>query len=310
MCHRVCHGTASDTYRSALLVVRSRAMMTGFSRPKIEEDVDLLGHKRGGCAAVGCKQFVQRLPTGWNDAEALKCSACDRLATDHALVQAYEPPPVAKKPSLRAPPQLPRRAAPPRHTFIEGELTAEKDPLSANSGPPPTRAEAPRQVVAEDETAAPAVSAPSAATEAQAAVEALLQREKDYNESFKAEVDRLIRAKRHEEVEAELRMQGYSPMPNAAVVPIALPPPPPPAPTVARFDSAAALLRAAALTQYVAAFEREELDPQTLLDVLTTKGRATLDAALKEATGAPMGHRMKIMTVLERGGGGEGLEVD
>ena len=70
------------------------------------------------------------------------------------------------------------------------------------------------------------------------------------------------------------------------------------------------LLRAAALTQYVAAFEREELDPQTLLDVLTTKGRATLDAALKEATGAPMGHRMKIMTVLERGGGGEGLELD
>ena len=112
-------------------------MMTGFSRPKIEEDVDLLGHKRGACAAVGCKQFVQRLPTGWNDAEALKCSACDRLATDHALVQAYEPPPVAKKPSLRAPPQLPRRAAPPRHTFIEGELTAEKDPLSANSVPPP-----------------------------------------------------------------------------------------------------------------------------------------------------------------------------
>ena len=78
---------------------------------------------------------------------------------------------------------------------------------------------------------------------------------------------------------------------------------------MARFDSAAALLRAAALTQYVAAFEREELDPQTLLDVLTTKGRATLDA-LKEATGAPMGHRMKIMTVLERGGGGEGLELD
>ena len=60
----------------------------------------------------------------------------------------------------------------------------------------------------------------------------------------------------------------------------------------------------------LAAFEREELDPQTLLGVLTTKGRATLDAALKEATGAPMGHRMKIMTVLERGGGGEGLELD
>ena len=42
-------------------------MMTGFSRPKIEEDVDLLGHKRGACAAVGCKQFVQRTNNrGWN----------------------------------------------------------------------------------------------------------------------------------------------------------------------------------------------------------------------------------------------------
>ena len=37
----------------------------------------------------------------------------------------------------------------------------------------------------------------------------------------------------------------------------------------------------------------------------------SIGAALKEALpGAPMGHRMKIMTVLERGGGGEGLELD
>ena len=34
------------------------------------------------------------------------------------------------------------------------------------------------------------------------------------------------------------------------------------------------------------------------------------DKVVAAATGAPMGHRMKIMTVLERGGGGEGLELD
>ena len=240
-------------------------MVTGFSRPKIEEDVDLLGHKRGACAAVGYKQFVQRRPDG--DAKH-QVQRVRRLATDHALVQAYEPPPVAEAVAKGAAAYPARRAT--RRTFIEGELTAEKDPLSATRVR--RRPERRRRNGGSGRRDWPAVGAVRH-DRARAAVEALLQREKDYNESF-GEVDRLVRAKRHEEVEANSDA-GLQPDAERG----------------SRANSAAAtarahgtarlapvLLRAAALTRR-RAFEREarSADPARMP---TTKGgnpRAALD---------------------------------
>ena len=83
------------------------------------------------------------------------------------------------------------------------------------------------------------------------------------------------------------------------------PPPPEPGPK-RRWATTAALLRevglpAEASAQYAAALEREALEPQTLAEVLAQQGQPALEAALKEALpGAPMGHRLRIISALSR----------
>ena len=60
-------------------------------------------------------------------------------------------------------------------------------------------------------------------------------------------------------------------------------------------------LPAEASAQYAAALEREALEPQTLAEVLAQQGQPALEAALKEALpGAPMGHRLRIISALSR----------
>ena len=44
-----------------------------------------------------------------------------------------------------------------------------------------------------------------------------------------------------------------------------------------------------------------KLEPQTLAEVLAQQGQPALEAALKEALpGAPMGHRLRIISALSR----------
>ena len=82
-------------------------------------------------------------------------------------------------------------------------------------------------------------------------------------------------------------------------------PPPEPGPK-RRWATTASLLRevglpAEASAQYAAALEREALEPQTLAEVLAQQGQPALEAALKEALpGAPMGHRLRIISALSR----------
>ena len=64
------------------------------------------------------------------------------------------------------------------------------------------------------------------------------------------------------------------------------------------FTDSAALLRAVGLPQYEKLFEEEEMDPDTLIEVLEQQGKASLEEALKELEIKSMGHRLKIINAL------------
>ena len=50
---------------------------------------------------------------------------------------------------------------------------------------------------------------------------------------------------------------------------------------------------------YVATFDEEEVDPDTLIMVLQQQGRAALDEALQQLGVKPLGHRVKIANALQ-----------
>lgn len=66
----------------------------------------------------------------------------------------------------------------------------------------------------------------------------------------------------------------------------------------AAYSDAAAMLEALGLTQYVATFRRETVDPATLREVMAAQGRTALDEVLKELGIASMGHRIKITNAM------------
>ena len=70
--------------------------------------------------------------------------------------------------------------------------------------------------------------------------------------------------------------------------------------TVAKgtFADAGALLKSVGLPQYEAVFTEEEMDPDTLIEVLQQQGKASLEEALKELGIKSMGHRLKIINAL------------
>ena len=70
--------------------------------------------------------------------------------------------------------------------------------------------------------------------------------------------------------------------------------------TVAKgtFADAGALLKSVGLPQYEAVFTEEEMDPDTLIEVLQQQGKASLEEALKELSIKSMGHRLKIINAL------------
>ena len=49
----------------------------------------------------------------------------------------------------------------------------------------------------------------------------------------------------------------------------------------------------------MAAFDEEEVDPDTLIMVLQQQGRAALDEALQQLGVKPLGHRVKIANALQ-----------
>jgi len=64
------------------------------------------------------------------------------------------------------------------------------------------------------------------------------------------------------------------------------------------FADTAALLSSVGLSQYRSVFEQEEMDPNTLIEVLQQQGKASLDEALKELGVKSMGHRLKMINAL------------
>ena len=130
----------------------------------------------------------------------------------------------------------------------------------------------------------------------------LLSRDASANEAFKREVDRMVReASRKEEMDAHAAKGAAAAAPPPAAAP----------PVVAEskdlsgacvpmgtFADAAALLGSVGLERYAELFEEEEMDPDTLIEVLSQQGKASLEEALKELGIKSMGHRLKIINAL------------
>uniref|UniRef100_A0A7S2G0Y4 Mitochondrial inner membrane protease subunit n=1 Tax=Haptolina brevifila TaxID=156173 RepID=A0A7S2G0Y4_9EUKA len=126
------------------------------------------------------------------------------------------------------------------------------------------------------------------------ALQELLSRDASANEAFKREVERMVRdAARKEELDA--RAGGAPPAKSVvadtkdisgSTVPFG------------HFLNAAALLNSVSLPQYIKSFEEEEMDPDTLIEVLQQQGKASLEEALKELGIKSMGHRLKIVNAL------------
>mmetsp|Transcript_26376 Transcript_26376/g.79736 ORF Transcript_26376/g.79736 Transcript_26376/m.79736 type:complete len:82 (-) Transcript_26376:195-440(-) len=65
-----------------------------------------------------------------------------------------------------------------------------------------------------------------------------------------------------------------------------------------RHASVASLLEAAALPQYLASFEEEAMDAETLYGVMESQGRTALEEVLLELGVRSKGHRMKIANLV------------
>ena len=66
-----------------------------------------------------------------------------------------------------------------------------------------------------------------------------------------------------------------------------------------RYAGSAALLGCVGLEQrYLSLFEAEDMEPDTLIEVLQQQGKGSLDEALKELGIKSMGHRMKIINAM------------
>ena len=118
------------------------------------------------------------------------------------------------------------------------------------------------------------------------ALAAHVQRENDYNDAFKKEVERMVqerliteRIAAKEAAEAEAQA---APLQGGVAAQCS-------------FDDAAGLLHSLGLPQYTEGFEREAMDPPTLVEVLQQQGKPALDDALKELGVKSMGHRLKII---------------
>jgi tetratricopeptide (TPR) repeat protein len=101
---------------------------------------------------------------------------------------------------------------------------------------------------------------------------------------------------------------GESRPPASAAAPLAAaahapstapPPPPPPSAPSAAVDDVASLLEGLGLSQYIAAFEEQEMEMDVMRDVASKQGSSALDECLKELGVKSMGHRQKIINALK-----------
>ncbi len=308
-----------------------------------ERDVDLMGYKRGAHkdGADVCEHFVVQTKAvpgvwGWNDTNFLNCAACGRPAVDHVVLREPEAPdPTPER--VRGPV---RRDAPPPQSSAASGLSSDQiaafreaqaqmaaatkvdlemldesvDPLAVAAqirqapkpapsppapSPPAAPAELPAELMAalleraeaESKRFAPAGAPPA---EPDAAVASLLAREKAYSEAFKDEVEQMVResiaAERRKTLDAEIdrRMEGDKPSARC------------------RYGSAAELLDTVGLAQYKGAFEKEAMDPETLVEVMAAQGRHALEE-VRPAPRAPRAQsrrdswRRQRVTTLTRG---------
>ena len=128
-----------------------------------------------------------------------------------------------------------------------------------------------------------AAPAPTGSAEIDPALAAHMQRENDYNDAFKKEVERMVQERLLTERLAAKEAEEAAPPPPGGVA------------AQCSFEDAAGLLNSLGLPQYIDGFEREAMDPPTLVEVLQQQGKAALDDALKELGVKSMGHRLKII---------------
>lgn len=284
-----------------------------------------------------CEQYVFQAPGqtsgvwGWNDTQALYCAACGRLASDHVVLAKPTFEEIKKKP----PPSLPsgyvldssqllstrayqaERAASAKTALDMLDETV--DPLAVAAQIRPSQRS--RAAAAAPGCAPGCGPTPAASVEEEAlasalagslgvsrakqgsfpagggakpdeGVAALLARETAYNDSFKDEVERMVResiaAERRKELELELDARMPPQQQSGA----------PPAAAPRRHASVASLLEAAALPQYLATFEEEAMDAETLYGVMESQGRTALEEVLLELGVRSKGHRMKIANLV------------
>lgn len=276
-----------------------------------DKDVDLNGYKRGAHEQGEeiCKQYVFTVPGydgtvwGWNDVRGFNCKACGRPATEHIVLKA----PKIDEPKPKKQQQMPQptaatlgplesetrraRMAEEAAKYEPGDMLDEmNDPLAVNARPKPKPLPPPPP-----EPQAPPAPAP-VPTPAQNIVhtsdEALNQqllRDAEYNEAFKREVERMVKA----------QTAVVAPV-NTSNTVITVP--------KDKFADAKDLLTSVTkqiaatrasicyrlilchnihaslqvnLPQYIAQFEQEAMDPATLIEVLNQQGKPALDEVLR-----------------------------
>ena len=197
----------------------------------------------------------------------------------------------------------------------DGMLDEMNDPLAINARPKPKPApppppppapvhQPPQPQYAQPPAPPPMPTKPSELAEGvqDPALQELLARDAAANDAFKREVERMVRdANREQELKA--REASSAPTGGASkggaggvaeskdlsgcTVPMGT------------FPDASALLSSVSLTdKYLAMFEEEAMDPDTLIEVLQQQGRSALEDALKELGIKSMGHRLKIINAL------------
>ena len=129
---RLCHGTASDTYRSAAsrcgAIARDERLLPA---ARMRRTSTCRARKRGADALRGRLQAIR--PTapmmliGVDEVQRARARSRQITRSSRERARAASREEREREKGARA--ATARRAAPPRHTFIEGELTAEKDPL-------------------------------------------------------------------------------------------------------------------------------------------------------------------------------------
>lgn len=347
---------------------------------------DLNGYIRGAHmdGPEICEQFNFHIPGssstpdnvvwGWNDANALYCASCKRLATEHVvlkepnimLVSDFKPKHAVPPPGRGPRPTVAGDAMPanPAEVMLIGAREAEaaaylnagadgsgmlddsNDPLAINARPklanapaaPPPLPPQPVARAAEQSFSAsmsrtlreerssiqgqqaragnmmsyddimastagehPPKPSPGEEGVQDAALAELLSRDASANEAFKREVERMVReASLKEELAARAKPRTSLATPPTAAAPLVLEAKDLSGATVPMdtFADTAALLNSVGLSQYRSVFEQEEMDPNTLIEVLQQQGKASLDEALKELGVKSMGHRLKMINAL------------